>query len=84
MNRKAPRKPTTMTLTRAFEHAARPAQDAVADDAAYCVADNARKEDARGEDRRLFDIEIELVKKVGGDPVEEQPQRPAVAEVGQR
>ena len=51
--------------------------------AADRVADDAGEEDARGEERRFFQVELVLVEEEGRDPVEEEPQRPAVAEVGQ-
>ena len=54
------------------------------DHAAEAVADHAGEEHRRGEQRRVLDIELVVVHEEQRQPVQVQPQRPAVAEVGQR
>src|SRR6185437_6400660 len=61
-----------------------PAQNGIAYDSAERVADHAGKKDAGREERRVLQVEVEVLHEERWDPTEEQPQRPAIAEIDER
>src|ERR1700760_1780532 len=63
------------------EAIAGPAQNTIAGYAAERVADDAAKEDAGRIERRLFQVLMIVLVEEGWNPADEQPERPAIAEV---
>src|SRR5712692_7031506 len=53
----------------------------VADHAAHGVADDAREQHRRGEQRRALEVEVVRVLQIERDPAQIEPESPAVAEI---
>src|ERR1700736_5856771 len=62
-------------------HIAGTAENPVRKDAAKAVADDAGEENARGEQRRVLDVHLVAILEEQRQPVQIQPQTPAVAKV---
>ena len=79
----APGSSKSTTVRRREEQPSGPAEKPVADDAAERVADHACEEHGDGEERSdLVQLELLSFLEEGRQPVQVQPERPAVAEVG--